>query len=108
MNTKAIPVLAGRCLSNSVNASNPPAEAPTPTTGISLSSRPRTRDAPAVSALAADLLADRLPALRFAAVPVFFLAGEAFFFFAVGLGPATADLARADFFATMVQPPISP
>jgi hypothetical protein len=67
----------------------------------SLSSRSRTRDAPAVSALAADLLADRLPALRFAGLPVFFLAGEAFFFFAVGLGPATADLARADFFATM-------
>ena len=33
--TKPIPVSVGRCLSNSVNASNPPADAPTPTTGNS-------------------------------------------------------------------------
>ena len=55
-------------------------------------------------------------AFRLAPVLVFLLAGEAFFlfrgaeaffFFAVGLGPATADLARADFFAAMIQPPIS-
>ena len=52
-------------------------------------------------------------AFRLAPVLVFFLAGEpfsfrgaeAFFFFALGLGPATADLARADFFAAMIQPP---
>jgi len=54
--------------------------------------------------------------VAFGLVPVlvFFLAGqaffpfrgaEAFFFFAVGLGPATADLARADFFTAMIQPP---
>src|SRR5512141_1251925 len=31
--TKAIPGLAGRVLNNCVNASSPPADAPTPTTG---------------------------------------------------------------------------
>src|ERR1035441_8728307 len=37
-----MPVSSGRCLSNSVNASSPPAEAPTPTMGGRLTSRSGT------------------------------------------------------------------
>jgi hypothetical protein len=47
-------------------------------------------------------------AFRLTPVLVFFLAAEAFFFFAVPLDPAAADFSRADFFAAMVQPPNIP
>jgi hypothetical protein len=62
------------------------------------------------------LVPDRVVAFRLAPVLVFFFAGEAFFFFrggeaffffAVPLDPAAADFSRADFFAAMIQPPIS-
>ena len=113
MKTNAIPVSEGRCLSNSVKASSPPAEAPTPTTGTSLSSRPRTGDTTAASAPAADLPAGRFLALRFAAVPVFSLAGGAFLvllgagafpFFPVPAGPLPRTSPGVDFSATMIEP----